>query len=222
MNEIGIVGPANVVVVDSSILQLATLSALGTSGTSLTVNNSQVWNQAIVAQNASSITLNSCNVTGSWFSTDGQSHITVNGGCFFENPTGCNENTMADISTGQPHCNPFIPAGYPNIETPATVALNGVNNNCTTGIADLNDNGQRLIMYPNPLSTEVKIILNEGINYSSLSVYNELGQEVKRLTNIVGPSIILTRGSLPAGVYFVRLASENNVLTTGKLVIADN
>ncbi len=167
VNEIGIEGPANTVVIDSSIMQLATLSALGSSGSSLTVSNSQIFNQAIIAANTSTITLNDCNVTGSWFGTHTESRITVNGGCFFSNPSGCTENTMVNISTGQPYCNPFIPTGFPNILTPNTIALNGVNNNCAASIEDVNAIRQ-LIIYPNPFSSETRIETGENFKNSSL------------------------------------------------------
>ena len=81
-----------------------------------------------------SVTLNNCSVTGSWFSTDDTiSNITVNGGCFSQNPAGCTQSTMVNISTGQPYCNPFILPGIPQILTPATVTLKGVEKRLCNG-----------------------------------------------------------------------------------------
>jgi hypothetical protein len=129
VNEIGIAGPSQVVV-DSSLLQLAVLGAVGL-GSKMTINNSEIWNQYINAANNSTITLNNCDVTGSVFSTtNAQSSIKVNGGCFFQNPSGCTPATMVSVTTGQPYCNPFIPPGFPQNLSPATVTFNGVNNNC--------------------------------------------------------------------------------------------
>ncbi len=130
VNEIGIAGPSQVVV-DSSLLQLGVLGSVGIGGSTMTINNSDIWNQSVNAANSSTITLNNCQVTGSAFSTtDDQSHITVNGGCFFQNPSGCTPAAMVNISTGQPYCNPFITAGFPRNLSPATVIFNGVNNSC--------------------------------------------------------------------------------------------
>jgi hypothetical protein len=222
VNEIGIVGPSNTVVVDSSILQLATLSALGTSGTTLTINNSQIWNQAIIADNTAGINISNCNVTGSWFSTDGQSHITVNGGCFFQNPAGCTENTMVNVNTGQPYCNPFIPAGFPQNLSPSTVTFNGVNSNCTTSIEDVNNGELHLTIYPNPFASETEIRTGDNSVYSTLTVYNAIGQQVRQMTNVAGPLINFYRDNLPAGVYFILLAKENKTFAVGKLVVTDN
>ena len=220
VNELGVVGPNNTVVVDSSILQLATLSALGSNASNVTVNKSAIWSQSIIAANACSLTLNSCNVTGSWFSTDGLSHINVNGGCFFPNPSGCTQNTMVNISTGLPNCNPFIPAGLPNIVASSTVTLNGVNSNCTSSIENISGN-QAITIYPNPFSIEARIETSEGINYSALTVYNSIGKSVKQLLNISGPAIILTRANLSPGVYFIRLTQENGIVSSAKFIIVD-
>ena len=221
VNEVGVVGPANTVVADSSLFQLATLSALGGLGSTLTISNSAIWSQAIMADNTSIITLNNCSVTGSWFSTDAQSHITVNGGCFFKNPTGCTGNNMVNVTTGQPDCNPFIPPGYPQNLSPATVTFNGVNNNCTTSVEDMNAI-EHITMYPNPFSTETKIEVEGNVKYSTLTVYNAIGQPVKQLLNVEGPYIILHRDNLPGGLYFIRLTGENEKFITGKIVITDN
>lgn len=220
VNEIGITGPANTVVVDSSTLQLATLSALGTGSSSLTVGNSQIWSQAITAQNGSTITLNDCSVTGSWFSTDAGSGIHVNGGCFYANPSGCTPNTMVNIATGQPYCNPFIPAGYPQNLSPSTVMFNGVSNNCTTGIEPVSDEAY-LTIYPNPFSSEATIAVSTNIRYYSLVIYNSVGQEIRRINDITAPVITLPRGNLATGVYFIGLAQQNGIVSTAKLVVAE-
>jgi hypothetical protein len=130
VNEIGIAGPSHVVV-DSSLLQLGVLGAVGVGGSTMIINNSEIWNQFVNAGNHSMITLNNCSVNGSAFSTtDAQSHINVNGGCFFQNPSGCTTADMVNITTGQPYCNPFIPPGFPQNLSPSTVTFTAVNNNC--------------------------------------------------------------------------------------------
>jgi hypothetical protein len=130
VNEVGIAGPSQVVI-DSCLLQLAVLDAIGIGGSNMTINNSEIWNQSITAANNSTITLNNCSVTGGAFSTtDALSQINVNGGCFFQNPAGCMEDSMVNITTGQPNCNPFTTAGFPKNLSPATVTFSGVNDNC--------------------------------------------------------------------------------------------
>ena len=178
VNEIGIAGPSNVTI-DSSVLQFGALAAVGIGGSSMTINNSEIWNQAITAANNSIIALNSCKITGSAFSTtDNGSHITVNGGCFFQNSSGCSEAAMVDIATGYPLCNPFIPAGYPQNLSPASVTFNGVNYGCMPLIND-----STVKIFPNPAENLVQIkVPNAGEPYS-IEVYSIIGQRLFELYN---------------------------------------
>jgi hypothetical protein len=220
VNEIGIAGPSSVVV-DSSLLQLAVLASVGVGGSTMSIKNSEIWNQEITAANNSTITLDNCKVYGSAFNTGpAPSHITVNGGCFFQNPAGCTANTMVNIATGQPYCNPFIPAGFPQILTPATITLNSVNNNCTTGVGSINDDGQ-ITIYPNPFSNETIIQTAHSFKDATLTIYNTFGQSVKQITNVSGQTVKLLRENLSNGLYFIRFTEENKVIATNKLVITD-
>ena len=206
VNEIGIAGPSTVVI-DSSLLQLAVLAAVGVGGSTMTVNNSQIWNQAITASNNSTITLNNCNITGSAFSTtDAPSHITVNGGCFFSNPTGCTMNTALNMTTGQPNCNPFIPPGFPQILTPAAVTLNGVNNNCTTGINETeNNNGVRIS--PNPSNNLIQVDLAYPNQNYFIEIYSVLGQQLLKTSD----KTVIDISNFINGIYMVIIKQGDQI-----------
>lgn len=212
INEIGIGGPSTITV-DSSLLQLAALMAIGGGGCTMTINNSEIWNQTISAGNNSSIVLNNCMVTGSLFSTmDSQSDVTVNGGCFFENTAGCTWNTMVDIATGQPNCNPFIPAGFPQNQSPATVTFNGVSNNCLTGINETEKNGE-LAMFPNPTNDLINVqLLYPDQNYS-IEVYSVYGQLLLQTSS----KTVIDLSDFTNGVYVFRVKQENKT-RTGKVI----
>jgi hypothetical protein len=212
VNEIGIAGPSQVTV-DSSLLQLAVLAAVGIGGSALTINNSELWNQEITATNNSEVILNNCNIYGSMFSTsDALSSITVNGGCFFANPTGCTQATMVNITTGQPYCNPFIPPGFPQNLSPATVMFVGVNNNCVTGINET-ENIRGVTIFPNPAKNSVKVNLPNPNQKFSIEVYSTLGQLLVKTTD----KTIIDIANFTSGIYILTLRQENNIWTT-KLV----
>jgi hypothetical protein len=210
INEIGaIIGPSQVTV-DSSLIQLAVLAAVGAGGSSMTINDSEIWSQAITVDNNSDIVLNNCNVHGSTFSTvDMQSHITVNGGCFFQNPAGCTNSIMINWATGQPYCNPFIPQGFPQILTPATITLNGVNNNCITEI-DETLNGRDITVFPNPSKNLVQVDLpNHGRTFS-IEVYSSLGQLLLQTAD----NTVIDISNFVSGIYIFLLRQGNNTWTT--------
>ncbi len=207
INEIGIAGPSSVTV-DNSLLQLAVLGAVGVGGCTMTLNNSEIWNQVITAANHSTMTLNNCHVTGSEFSTvDAQSHITVNGGCFFQNPSGCTENTMVNINTGQPFCNPFIPPGFPQNLTPATVTFNGVNSNCIEGITQVKKQESSRI-FPNPCN-ESFVVEPLGNNDQILQVSDLNGTMV--INRIITGTTTIDTLNLSEGIYNVSISDDKSI-----------
>src|SRR4029077_11900244 len=99
--------------VERSILQLAVLAALG-PGSSLSVRDSVVWNQRVEAANGARVSISDSRIYGTLFHVgDSSSEISIDRGSFHDNPRGCTQNTMVNIATGQPSCNPFVPPGPP-------------------------------------------------------------------------------------------------------------
>lgn len=199
VNEIGIAGPSKVTV-DNSVLQFGGLVAMGIGGSSMSINNSDIWNQAITAANNSIITLNNCKITGSALSTtDTSSHITVNGGCFLQNPSGCTENDMVDLATGVPFCNPFVPPGYPQNLSPASVMFNGVNYGCMPLIGD-----SSVMIFPNPAENSVQITVANANESYSIDVYSIIGQRLFRLYNQKSIDI----STLSSGIYIIKIRQQ--------------
>jgi hypothetical protein len=209
VNEIGIGGPSQITV-DSSTLQFGELAAVGIGGSTLTINNSAIWNQAITATNNSRIVLNNCTVTGSAFSTtDAQSRITVNGGCFYSNPSGCTQSTMVNISTGQPYCNPYIPPGFPQNLSPAAVTFNGVNSDCVTGITKpMNLEG--VTIFPNPSANLLYVNLSYPSQDYSIEVYSTLGQQIFETSD----ETVIDISNVPNGIYIVMVKQDGKIQTT--------
>ena len=209
VNEIGVIG-ASQVTVDSTLLQLAVLAAVGIGGSTMTINDSEIWSQAITADNNSDIILNNCNVTGSAFSTvDTLSHITVNGGCFIENPEGCDGSNMIDWVTGQPFCNPFIPKGPPQLLTPSTIILNGVDGNCLTDVTTTG-NIERLIVFPNPTTDLVSVDLSSPNEKYAIEIYSTHGQQLLKTSKVR----VIDISNFPLGIYILIVKQDNKIWTS--------
>ncbi|MCI0750936.1 MAG: T9SS type A sorting domain-containing protein, partial [Flammeovirgaceae bacterium] len=150
------------------------------------------------------------------------STITVNGGCFFENPSGCTAATMVDISTGQPLCNPFIPTGLPQNLTPTTVFFNNVSTNCSTvtGIDDSQFNEDKFSIYPNPASLILNIQLPVDLKHGIIRIYNHSGQTVKSIGHINDRKLAIDISDLPNGTYSVMVNDETKMVS-GKFVIQE-
>ena len=83
--------------------------------------------------------------------------------------------------------------------------------------------------YPNPFNTETKIVYSfKKAGLVTITIYNHLGQPVKRLVEVQKPAgqyTVLWDGRneegalLPGGVYFYRIQT-NEFVRTNKLILA--
>jgi hypothetical protein len=128
INEIGIFGRSARVLVERSILQLAVLAALA-PGSSLTINNSEIWNQSVEVANQAQVSIADSQIFGGLYhARHADSRISIKGGTFRDNPGSCLQGSMVDIATGQPKCNPFSAPGRPRKAGSGTVACSGTQN----------------------------------------------------------------------------------------------
>jgi parallel beta-helix repeat protein len=94
-------------------------------------------------------------------------------------------------------------------------------NICTTSLEEEKKANPTLQVYPNPFSTYTVIETDKILTNATLTVLNALGQPVKQMCCISESSILLHKGDLPSGIYFIRLEQDNRILGTNKLVITD-
>lgn len=94
----------------------------------------------------------------------------------------------------------------------------------SNAISDYNTENEFTI-FPNPFSISTTLSIRSSVNnFNNLifELYNCVGQTVKQVENIDGHTIILQRGNLASGLYFIRLLSENKTIAADKLLIEDN
>jgi len=79
-----------------------------------------------------------------------------------------------------------------------------------------------LWIYPNPMHTSALVTMQsrQKNSVNSIILYNQLGCEVKRLTNISSEGIKITREGLQNGIYLLRLVDINGQsVSSGKLIV---
>jgi hypothetical protein len=90
------------------------------------------------------------------------------------------------------------------------------------GSSDITTLSQTIIsVYPNPFSSSTKLEMPDHFNNVNCVIYNCSGETVKEINNIPAQTINFHRDNLPIGLYFIRIAHENQVLGTVKLIITD-
>ncbi len=89
-----------------------------------------------------------------------------------------------------------------------------------SAITVLNEN-PKFVIEPNPFSTRAILHANYTLHDASLTVSNLFGETIMHITGIYDQDIILHRGNLAAGIYFVRLMDGERIIAEEKLIIAD-
>ena len=75
--------------------------------------------------------------------------------------------------------------------------------------------------FPNPFSGQATLHTGFPLRQANLSIANVYGQIVKQITGINEQTIILDRGNLPEGLYFLCLTQEGKIIATDKVLVAN-
>jgi uncharacterized repeat protein (TIGR01451 family) len=102
----------------------------------------------------------------------------------------------------------------------APIATNTtINEYITTGI---NENKEEIIslkIYPNPFNAEATVQFNKKVSDAALIIFDMLGQKLKAIDHISGDKVIINRGNISSGIYFIRLMQDNKIIAAGKIII---
>jgi hypothetical protein len=93
--------------------------------------------------------------------------------------------------------------GWPIIEY--SIVFNVAEDN--TGIRTKQDT-HHFTLYPNPFWTSTTLRLNENMNIHRIELVNMLGETVRVIDHTKGNRVVIERGSLPSGLYFLRVQSD--------------
>jgi len=97
---------------------------------------------------------------------------------------------------------------------PAKVeVVNGV-----TGTISADNNAGTIDIYPNPFSSQATIRFSEEQKNTMLKITDMLGNEIKTI-NFTGKQLVLDKGEMEAGIYFVEVSNGNKNVTNRKVVI---
>lgn len=95
--------------------------------------------------------------------------------------------------------------------------------NCTlinTGVID-RPSDVVISLSPNPFSSSAILTTRTELCNATLIVYNAFGQKMREINSINGNEIHIYRDTLPAGIYFIALTQNNQLIATRKMAISD-
>ena len=101
----------------------------------------------------------------------------------------------------------------------ATIWL-AASNTMTTGVTNIEDNAS-IRFYPNPFNTSATLEFetNQKNYNTTLSIFDIVGKEIKRIDNIGNNSVTVEKGELNQGVYFYNLYNAEKIIGRGKFII---
>ncbi|MGR6088039.1 MAG: SBBP repeat-containing protein [Arcticibacter sp.] len=91
-------------------------------------------------------------------------------------------------------------------------------NNSSVGFTETSDPVNSISIYPNPLTDATTITFHEFQSNAIVSVYDAIGNEIKSI-NFSGDKLVLEKGDMQSGIYFVKTVSENRFFSSKKLII---
>ncbi len=77
---------------------------------------------------------------------------------------------------------------------------------------------ETISIYPNPFSLQTTISFAEEQKNTTIKITNLLGQEIK-IINFTGRQLVIDKGEMEAGIYFVRTTDEKKTVTNKKIII---
>ena len=90
--------------------------------------------------------------------------------------------------------------------------------NPTVGINSITNEANGISIYPNPFSYHTYIKFNTEQKNTTVKIMNLLGKEIRTI-NFTGTQLIIEKGEMGAGVYFVQITDQQKNITNKKIII---
>ncbi|MFK7933386.1 MAG: T9SS type A sorting domain-containing protein [Saprospiraceae bacterium] len=95
----------------------------------------------------------------------------------------------------------------------------GLGGNIATPTAKVTDVSQQIEVAPNPFRTATTLTLPTDFGLATFRLFDALGREVRRTTDINQPQVIIEKGELVSGIYWYQVENERGEIGTGKLIV---
>ncbi len=99
-----------------------------------------------------------------------------------------------------------------------TGSPNIVRLNSNVGVNNIVTNNSGITISPNPFSQQTTISFNNEQKNTTIKIMDVIGKEIKTI-NFSGKQLIIEKGQMNPGIYFIQITDENKNTTTKKLII---
>lgn len=105
-----------------------------------------------------------------------------------------------------------------NIIRTTGFTLNVQNTNTATGIFQNNSDEIKIVVYPNPFNSQTTILFNKEMKNTTVKIIDILSKKINEI-NFTGKQLIIEKGSLEEGIYFLQIVDENKNVENRKIII---
>lgn len=76
----------------------------------------------------------------------------------------------------------------------------------------------KILIAPNPFTSQTTISFNKEQKNSTIKIMDVLGKEIRSI-NVIGKELIMEKGEMQAGIYFLQLIDENKNVVNKKIAV---
>jgi hypothetical protein len=88
-----------------------------------------------------------------------------------------------------------------------------------TGINNFTAQEGNITIYPNPFTTQTRISFDKDQKNTSIKIIDVLGKEIKTVILSGAKNLIIEKGEMRAGIYFVQVIDANKNVMNRKIVV---
>ena len=136
------------------------------------------------------------------------------------NSTGVQTGNMPDTTDFS------VPANVPSGIYSLAVIANGISSDtaafnytaCSVGVHQYTDSSY-ISIYPNPFTYQTTISFSEEQNNTIVKIKDIFGQEIKTVILSGARKLLIEKGEMKAGIYFVQIIDDNGNIKNNKVVV---
>ena len=94
-----------------------------------------------------------------------------------------------------------------------------INTTVSTGINHYNDLQSLVIIAPNPFASQTTISFSEEQINTTIKITDVPGKEIIKITHVQGKQVLIEKGILQTGIYFIQITDSNNNIINKKIIV---
>ena len=127
------------------------------------------------------------------------------------------KTTLTSVETMHMYISDYMAVDAAGLTQLFTSSSDSIEINQTVGIQEANISSG-ITIAPNPFTSQTTISFTTEVKNAAVKIIDIVGKEVKNIT-FSGSQLLIEKGELNAGIYFVQVVSEKKIIANEKIII---